>query len=35
MGVAIGLGGGWDSPSRLLRGSRMVTGFIPVGSGVG
>ena len=28
-GCLIGLGGGWDSPSQLLRGSGTVTGFIP------
>ena len=35
--VCIGLGGGWDSPSQLLRESGTVTGFIPgwVGGGVG
>ena len=35
--VSIGLRGGWDSPSLLLRGSRTVTGFIPgwVGDGLG
>ena len=35
MDVFIELGGGWDSPSQLLRGSGTVTAFIPgwVGGG--
>ena len=35
VGVSIGLGGGWDSPARLLRGSRRYRDLYQVGSRVG